>query len=329
MRNRNTLFKCVTVVLIIVFLFSAALLAVNLWERKRSMFASADVTNKVIRHNGREYTLDKNVETFLVIGIDKYNESSISASHESGTVQADFIMLFVFDNESKQTTAIHINRDTIVDVNRLDIVGNKIESEKKQIALAYNFAYSDEGKINCRNTADSVSALLMNIKVNHYVSVTMDSVPIINDAVGGVEITVADDFTGIDDTLVKGETVTLRGEQALRYVRSRLGMEDSTNIARMERQRQYLNALVDKVTLQLESDGDFALKLAEQVSPYVVYDSTEYRLKEYAERFDEYEFLGIREIEGTSEVGTEFMEFYPDEAAVKQLVIDLFGTEKK
>mgnify|MGYP000585160404 FL=1 len=68
----------------------------------------------------------------------------------------------------------------------------------------------------------------------------MDAVPILNDLLGGVEVTVLDDFSGIDDTLIKGETVTLHGDHALTYVRERYGLEDSSNSTRMVRQRQYM-----------------------------------------------------------------------------------------
>ena len=39
--------------------------------------------------------------------------------------------------------------------------------------------------------------MLMNVNVDHYVSVTMDAVSVYNDYIGGVEVTVLDDFTGI------------------------------------------------------------------------------------------------------------------------------------
>ena len=37
---------------------------------------------------------------------------------------------------------------------------------------------------------------LMDVKIDHYISLTMDSVAVMNDLVGGVEVTVLDDFLG-------------------------------------------------------------------------------------------------------------------------------------
>lgn len=327
MKVKKSVLKGILVVLLVILVIAALFLAVNYWEKRQS--PAQTVGADVVHYKGSDYVLKNGLETFLVIGVDKFRDSEKSASHESGTLQADFLMLFVFDNDKKETTAIHINRDTMTKVNRLDVMGNTIGSDTKQIALAYNYAYSNEGKVNCRNTADAVSGLLKDVKVNHYISVTMDAVPVVNDAVGGVPVKVLDDFAGVDDTLKKGETVTLKGEQALTYVRSREQLPDKTNLARMERQRQYLDALVEKATGCMKEDGEFSLKLAEKLGSFVAYDSTESRLQTFAKKFDQYTFLGVKEIEGTAEVGEEFMEFTPDEASLEQTVMDVFYKPKK
>lgn len=321
--------KYVAIILMIVFLITAGLMLLELWERGRDRFAASDAQEGVISYDGQEYVRKENIETFLVLGLDKYAGADASDSHGVG-VQADFLMLFVFDNEAEQCTALHINRDTMTDVNQLSIGGTTVvATHTKQIALAYNLVEDDNDKIRCGNTKDSVETLLHGVPVNHYLSLTMDFVPAMNDLVGGVEVTVLDDFSGIDDTLVKGEKVTLTGEQALRYVRTRYGLEDSTNITRMARQQQYIRALYNTATTRIQEDEEFVLDVVATMDRYLVYDSSDQKMQKFAEKFGAYEFLGIREIEGESEVGAEFMEFYPDEDALWELVIDLFYTPKK
>lgn len=326
--TKNNYLKYIAIALVIVFLVSAALLLLALWENRQGRYPESGNQNGVIEYNGKEYVLKDNIETFLVLGLDKYEGEDSSDSHESG-VQADFLMLFVFNNETKQATAVHINRDTITKINKLAVGGTSVvETYMRQIALAYNYVNDDNDKIRCRNTKDSVEYLLNGIKVDHYLSLTMDAVPASCDLVGGVEVTVLDDFTGIDDTLIKGEKVTLVGEQALRYVRSRYGLDDSTNSARMKRQQQYLNALYAKIISRIEADNEFVLKLVNTMDEYVVYDSSDKKMQKFAEKFRDYEFLGIREIDGESKLGEEFVEFYPDEESIWELVIDLFYTPK-
>lgn len=325
--KKNKLLKVVTLILLLVFLITGALMLLEIWERKQGIFPVSSSEDGEIKYEGVEYILKDDVETFLVLGLDKYEDAITSDSHNGG-VLTDFLMLFVFDNKKQQCNAIHINRDTMVSINRLGIGGTKIDTFTKQIALAYNYVADNNDKIRCRNTKDSVETLLNGIKVNHYLSLTMDSVVAMNDVVGGVEVTVLDDFTGIDNTLVKGKKVTLIGEQALRYVRTRYGLEDSTNSTRMVRQQQYINALYDKIISKIEADEKFIIKLVDTMDDYVVYDSSNQKMQNLAEKFNKYEFLGIREIEGESKLGEEFIEFYPDEASILNTVIELFYTPK-
>lgn len=328
MRTKRSYLKYIAIVLVIVFLVAAAFLFIEVWENKQGIFPVSGTEDGVVEYDGKQYVPKDNIETFLVLGLDKYEGADSADSHVSG-VQTDFLMLFVLNNETKQCTAIHINRDTMTRVNKLAVGGSTVaDTYVKQIALAYNYANAENDKIKCRNTKDSVEYLLDGVKVDHYLSMTMDAVPVSCDLVGGVEVTVLDDFTGIDETLIKGEKVTLSGEQALRYVRTRYGLEDSTNSTRMARQQQYINALYDKINSRIEADGEFLVKFVDTMDDYVVYDSSDQKMLKFAEKFDDYEFLGIREIKGESKLGEEFIEFYPDKDSISELVIDLFYTQK-
>ena len=321
--------RAIAIVFALIFLITSALFLVKLWERKNGEFPAFHPENSTLEYEGEKYVRRDRIETFLVLGLDKYEDAISAESHESG-VQTDFLMLFVFDNEAKQCTAVHINRDTMTRVNRLSVGGTSVvDTYTKQIALAYNYANVANDKICCGNTRDSVEYLLKNVKVDHYMSMTMEAVSILTDLVGGVEVEIKDDFTGVDDTLIMGETVTLNGEAALRYVRARGGLIDSSNIARMGRQRQYVCALYDKAVSCMEADDQFILKLVDKLGEHIVYDSSSQRMQSFAEKFGEYEFLGIREIDGEAKTGEEYMEFYPDEDAITKLVVELFYTPKE
>ncbi len=298
----------------------------RMWENNQSAYPEWTPEDPFIQFDGKDYVLNENVEAFLVLGLDKFEGESVEDSYVNNQ-QADFLMLFVFDNVSKQYTAIQINRDTMVPVNVLGVTGNRIDTVVKQIALAHT--YGNGQQVSCANTAESVSKLFLGMKIRHYLSVTMDSVPIMNDLVGGVEVEVLDDFSGIDDALVKGERVTLMGEQALTYVRARKGLEDSSNSHRMIRQRQYLAALRDKATARMAADENFAVDATLQMADYMISDKTVQELQALMRKMSEYAFTGMRTIEGESRQGERFMEFYPDEGALEKLVIDVFYQEKE
>ena len=328
MNTKRRYLKYVAVLLVVIFLVTAAFLFLTIWERQQGGYNAGQEDDGIVTFEGRDYVRKDQLETFLVLGLDRYEGSAVSDAHGTG-VQSDFLMLLVFNNETRQSTAIHINRDAMTKVNKLSIGGTAVvESYTKQIALAYNLVEDDNDKIRCRNAIDSVEYLLNGVKVDHYFALTMDAVAASCDAVGGVEVTVLDDFTGIDDTLVEGRKVTLSGEQALRYVRTRYGLEDSSNSSRMERQQQYINALYDKAMSRIRNDESFIITLADAIDDYVVYDSSNHKMQKFMEKFDDYEFLGIRELEGESRMGEEFVEFYADETAARRLVVDLFYQPK-
>ena len=319
-------FKIVLCCIAAILVIGVGLFALSKWESNRDFFPDDETIGNEIKHNGVDYVLKDNIETFLVIGLDKF-DGTASADSYNNDMQADFLMLFIFDNDAKQYTAIHINRDTMADVNILGVAGNKVDTEYKQIALAHTYGNGKE--VSGYNTADSVSSLLMGMKVNHYASVTMDAVAAMNDLVGGVEVEVLDDFTGIDDSLVKGETVVLKGDQALKYVQTRQGLEDNTNSSRMNRQQQYVNGLYKAFNACVKADDEFVVEASLKMSDYMVSDRSVTQLQALAEKFGEYEFLGIESLEGESVRGEEFMEFYPDKEAVKELIIKLFYEPKK
>lgn len=316
----------VVVVLLAVFLVSFAFLLLEIWDKHQGGFSKVSIQSNNLKHNGEEYVLKENIETFLVMGLDKF-EQDVSYDSYNNDLQADFLMLFVFDNDAKKVSALHINRDSMVKINVLGVAGETVGIVEKQIALAHT--YGNGKDVSCRNVADSVSELLLGAKVNHYISITMDAVPTLNDLVGGVEVTVLDDFSGIDDTLIKGEKVTLMGEQTLRYVRTRYGLEDSRNSTRMVRQKQYINAFYDKFKACVDADEEFIVNTSLQISDYIVSDRSVTQLQTLAEKINTYDFVDIKDIEGESKMGEKFVEFYPDEASVKNTVINLFYKAKR
>lgn len=324
--SKSSYIKIIVALVSLTLLVGSGLLILHEWEKSRSTFPEHSFGDTTVVYDDKEYTLKNNVETFLVIGLDKF-DGEASADSYNNDKQADFLMLFVFDNEKKQCSAIQINRDTITDVNVLGLNGNKVDTQKKQIALAHTHGNGKD--VSCRNTAESVSSVLLGMKVNHYVSATMDTVVKLNDLVGGVEVTVNDDFTGIDDTLIKGERVLLEGEHALNFVRTRQGLEDDSNSTRMLRQQEYINGLYDKFHECVENDDEFIITASLELSDHIVSDRSVTQLQTLAEKFNAYEFLGIKSIIGESVRGEQFMEFYPDEEFVKKMVIDLFYQEKE
>ena len=311
-------------VALIVAVAVSVVLVLNKTEEKLETEKNTVVDTNVVSFNGSEYVLNEDISTFLVIGLDAATEVGKENTEQK---QADFILLFVIDSKAKKVSALHINRDTVTDVNLLALDGSRINTVKEPIALAYS--EGDGRMISCRNTADAVSNFLLGVKIDNYASFTMDTVSAINDSAGGVSVTVEDDMTSIDPSFEKGKTVTLFGEKALQFVRARGGLEDSSNIKRMTRQRQYLINLFSTIRDKLKTDDNFVIDLFPKISDGIITNCSLNRMDSILDKSSGYAFTGFTDIEGESAIGEKFMEFHPDRAALEKTVVELFYKKKQ
>lgn len=316
--TRKTMVKVFIVLLAAVLLFSTVMFILSLSERHRSRYLEQDAS--ILTYNGKDYVLRDGIETLLVLGLDTY--SGTETESYTNTKQADFLLLLVMDTKNGTCKGIHINRDTIADMSVLGVSGDRVDTVRRQIALAHT--YGNGREVSCRNTADAVSTLLNGVEIDHYVSVTMDAVPTYNDLVGGVTLEVLDDFSAIHPDMKEGETVTLTGEQALAYVRARKGLEDPSNSRRMARQKQYLEALYQRSRQCVQEQEDFVPKAALAMTDYLVSDCSGNKLESMISRFAEQPLDTILSPGGELIQGEEFMEFYPDPDELMQIVIDCF-----
>ncbi|MCD8068331.1 MAG: LCP family protein [Lachnospiraceae bacterium] len=160
----------------------------------------------VVYYNGQAYYEKENLETLLILGTDKYEETG-AVSGTLNNEQADFIMLVVIDYDTNEITPLQLNRDTMTEIQILGVTGSGTGTFTGQLALAHT--YGSGGSDSCINTKKAVSNLLYGVDIDHYLAMTMDAVALINDAIGGVTVTVPYDMTSIDSSFIEGEDSTL------------------------------------------------------------------------------------------------------------------------
>ena len=336
--NRRKAGFAILLCALVAVLVIGGLLLIRHWEQEESRSAVEALTQQsgtragetaeaAVRYQGKWYRQNPDLETVLLIGLDKYEKDIPNEDNYENAQQSDFLALLLINRADNNYTILHLNRDTMAEVPQLSVTGEQYDTRVEQLALAHT--YGSGGKDSCRNTVQAVSNLLYGVEIDHYVSVTMDAVPILNDLLGGVTVHIGDDFSAVDAALVQGEDVTLQGEQALTFVRSRGSMEDSSNLARMVRQRTYLKAMKDQAVTCLNADSGFAARAMLELADYMVSDCTVNQLSgllDTAITFDSPEILTTA---GEAVKGEKYMEFYVDEAALQQQVIDLFFVEEQ
>ena len=143
----------------------------------------------IIEEDGRKYKLNTEIKAILFMGVDKEEKPG-----ENG--QSDSLNLLVLNQEKKTAQIVQISRDSMVGIDIYDVTGNKLMTEEGQIALQY--AYGDGAEESCRLTSEKVSELMYGIHIDSYFSLTLEGLVAATDAVGGITLTVPEDYTAID-----------------------------------------------------------------------------------------------------------------------------------
>ena len=280
--------------------------------------------SKTITRDGVEYFPRQDITVVMVLGIDQHGPVQDSGYHKNPGA-ADMVMLLVFDETAKEYSVLQLNRDTMLDMNVLGIRGENAGTYYGQLALAHTYGSGlADSSVNVKNT---LMNYIHGLTVDYYVTMNMDAIPIVNDAVGGVTVTVVDDFSEVNPSITKGE-ITLRGDQVLDFVQTRKNVGDQKNTTRMERQQEYMTSFLKTLKEKAKEDAELAVKLYDQVSPYMVTDCSAETLSSMLNRYMDYTMAEIISPEGESRVVEGYYEFYVDEDKFEDLIIEVFYKEK-
>ena len=76
--------------------------------------------------------------------------------------------------------------------------------ENQRIISDLPYSFGDGKVTSCQYMVDAVSNLFYGMPINGYVALNMNAVAMINDAVGGVTVTVPEDMTQVDPSFAEG-----------------------------------------------------------------------------------------------------------------------------
>jgi LCP family protein required for cell wall assembly len=306
----------------------------SLFRKNMNMKESVDgatVENKgdLVIYKGHKYRYNDNITSILFMGVDR---ESINSDEEflkkKGAGQADSIFLGAMDTSSGKLSLINVPRDIMTNVKTYDSKGKYTGTTKRQICLAY--AYGDGKKLSCTNVVDSVSKVMYGIPIDSYMSINLSAISVLNDAVGGVNVQVIGDLTAADPSLKQGANVTLLGDQAEAYVRTREFDPVDANMARMQRQQQYIAAFARKALSEVKSDVMLPVDLFQLVSENAVTNLTASKLVYLGTAASGSSFTSedIHNIECTVKEGkTGYAEYYPNEIKLFEMVLNVFYTK--
>ncbi|CAL9574066.1 Polyisoprenyl-teichoic acid--peptidoglycan teichoic acid transferase TagU [Nocardiopsis dassonvillei] len=181
------------------------------------------------------------VMNLLVIGSDVRSGENANYGEAEGE-RPDMMLIASINVDSGTVTMVNLPRDLVVDLPACEAVEGYpgMAAQSGMINSAMTF-----GGVGCQwNTVEQVTG----VHLDHFVMMDFTGFKDMVDAVGGVRMCIP---AAIDDpkahlTLAAGEQ-TLDGEQSLGYVRSRYGQGDGSDLSRIERQQQFMGAMLRQV----------------------------------------------------------------------------------
>lgn len=278
-----------------------------------------------LKLNGNIYSYYHDFETYLIMGTDKTGADS---KVYQGSM-SDFLMLVIVDKTDNNYSFLPINRDTMSEVRLIQDDGTGVATAELQLCTAH--WYGGNAEQSCANTVESISKLFGGLKINGYYAIPMDAIPKLNHSVGGVTVTLLEDFQDIDRQMKKGETLALSDEQAYRYIHDRYGVGDEKNTSRMKRQQQYMEAFFTKAKEKAKSDKAYVGQLFREFEQTATTNLTAKKISGLTNRLIKGTQKGFFEIKGTSKIGKalgdgiDHAEFYPDKESIIDVMTKIYG----
>lgn len=210
--------------------------------------------------------------TILVVGTDECSEQTTALLKErcteaDGMKRNDVNLLVHVSAEPRNVTVVSLPRDLMIPVPECTREDGSVASAMEKQSINSVF---DHAGLSC--VAKTVSTLA-DIPIEFAAKMSFDGVMAITDAIGGVEVCIAGDgirdrHTGIDWPAGRRE---VSGYEALQFIRTRHGVGDESDLARISNQQQYMSRLAKKVlSSETLTDIPTVLRLAGAVADNIV-----------------------------------------------------------
>lgn len=276
---------------------------------------------KTVEYNGKLYGLNENMASIAIIGYDRRSEQVVPGKNVG---QADAVMVLAANLDTGKVTAIGIPRDSMVEVG--EFMGSDFTGmDTMQLCLA--FAYGDGGETSSQYTTAAVSRVLYNMPVNNYVSLDMDSVGELANAVGGVPVTPLQTIPGTN--IVKGQDTVLFGNNALKYIQWRDTSVLNSSLDRQARQSQFVQAFCKEAFAQAKGNVGTLVNLFNVARNNGITNLG----------IDDFTYLAstvlntgisgvdVTTLQGQMQQGKKFAEFYLDKTNVYETVLNVYYHE--
>lgn len=275
----------------------------------------------LVVYDGEKYRYNEHLSNYLLMGIDTREEME-EDNASSSAARADAIFFLSYDRVKKTLVCISIPRDTMADVRMTAPDGTDLGTSKEHINMQFAFGDGKDG--SCRLMNETVSALLYNIPIQGYCALNMDGITAAVDVLGGVEMTLPDNsLEAMDAEYVEGAKVFITKDNAERFVRYRDTDEAQSALARTNRQKELMKAVLKRAREIDREETDFIVDMYEGLEPYMITNmGNDIFAKLLSAKFDS--DSGIIDVPGEGVEGEQHDEYHVNEAKLYELVLELF-----
>lgn len=177
----------------------------------------------------------------LLVGSDtRAGQTQVSAGVADGS-RNDVTILIHISADHKQMTAVSFPRDLMVDIPAC--TGTDGATYPAETYQQFNTTLG-EGLGCSVATVESMTGLT----IPYAAEITFDGVIEMSNAIGGVSVCIAQPINDTDSGLVlSAGTHTLEGLQALEFLRTRHGVGDGSDLARISSQQVFLSSMMRKI----------------------------------------------------------------------------------
>lgn len=329
--------------IIVVLVLAALIMVLSALQKRKSTAGDATAATQeesaqssTVTYNGKTYVYNDHLSNYLLMGVDKTEEYYSTQESVQGVAgQADALYLVSYDRQKESARVFAIPRDTMTQIHRYGPDNNDLGYGVDHLCLQY--AYGDGKEQSAELTVEAVSKLFGQVPVQKYAAISMDGMADLADELGGIPLTVPDDsLAEVNSAFVKGAQVTLTGENVEQFVRYRDIKVSQSAIVRMNRQKVFLQAFLDRLMEKQAEDAGTITHLYEALRSHMVTDmSTDLFVDLAGAKMvpttapGSSEAATIVTIPGEGTEGELHDEYHVDDDALYQMIIECFYQEKE
>lgn len=237
-RRRRSVLRVIVVAELVVALLTAATVVFAYNQVDAEIAEGGEIKHEIKRP---EPKLPTGAYNLLVLGTDTRDCDDCGIDGEGGKGGSDLTLLIHVEDGRKSAYGISIPRDTLVD--RPECTTDEGTTIPADDDVMWNDALAVGGPTCTVAQVESVTG----IYVDDYIVVDFGGFKDMVDAVGGVEVCIPEEIDDDEHNIhLDAGTQTLKGEDALAYVRQRSSTPNS-DLGRMKRQQAFIASMLNKL----------------------------------------------------------------------------------